>query len=128
MADRDGGVLAPNQWQQQNQQQQRQQQQQQQQQQVQDPGGPQQQHLHLNQSNFKPEFSGKPSEDVEMHLLCSNDWMNAHHIVHGVKTQRVCLTLLGEARLWYYSLEPINVDWLKLQNLLRQRYSEVGNT
>ena len=32
----------------------------------------------LNWSNFKPEFSGMPEEDAEAHLLCSNDWMNAH--------------------------------------------------
>ena len=32
-----------------------------------------QQHLHINRSNFKPEFSGKPEEDAEAHLLCSND-------------------------------------------------------
>ena len=87
----------------------------------------QQQHLNLNWSNFKPEFSGKPDEDAEVHLLCSNDWMNAHHFVNGVKVQRFCLTLLGEERLWYHSLEPINVDWPKLQNLFRQRYSKVGN-
>ena len=54
--------------------------------------------------------------------------MNAHHFVDGVKGQRFCLTLLGEARLWYHSLEPINVDWPELQNLFRQRYSKVGNT
>ena len=30
--------------------------------------GPQQQ-LHMNWSHFKPEFSGKPEEDVEVHLL-----------------------------------------------------------
>ena len=94
---------APNQ-QQQNQQQQIQQQQQQQQQKVQGPAGPQQQHLHLNWSNFKPEFSGKPDEDAEAHLLHSNDWMNAQCFVNGVKAQRFCLTLLGEARLWYHSL------------------------
>ena len=104
-----------------------QQQQQQQQQQVQDPAGPQQQHLHLNWSNFKPEFSGKPDEDAEAHLLHSNDWMNGHHLVNGVRVQRFCCTLLGEARLWYHSLEPINVDWPQLQNLLSQRYSKVGN-
>ena len=69
-----------------NQQQQNQQQQnqQQQQQKVQDPAGPQQQHLHLNWSNFKPEFSGK-HEDAEVHMPHSNDWMNAHHFVDGVK-------------------------------------------
>ena len=82
----------------------------------------------MNWSNFKPEFSGKPDEDVEAHLLWSNDWMNAHHFDDDVKVQRFCLTLLAEARLWYHSLEPINVDWPELQNLFRQIYSKVGNT
>ena len=60
-----------------------------------------QRHLHLNWLNFKPEFSGKPEEDAEAHLLCSNDGMNAHHFDENIKVQRFCLTLLGEARLWY---------------------------
>ena len=136
MADRGEGVPAPNQQQlqqqnqqqQHNQQQQDQQQQNQQQQNQQQQDKPQQQYLHLNWSNFKPEFSGKPDEDAEVHLLCSNDWMNAHHFFEGVKVQRSCLTLLREARLWYHSLEPINVDWPKLQNLFRQKYSKLGNT
>ena len=29
----------------------------------------------LNWSQFKPEFSGKPEEDAEAHLLRTNDWM-----------------------------------------------------
>ena len=33
----------------------------------------QQQIVHLNWSNFKPEFSGKPNGDAEAHLLHSND-------------------------------------------------------
>ena len=125
MAERGEGVAAPNQRQGQNQQ--NQQQNQQQQQQNQDPAG-QQQHLHINWSNFKPEFSGKPDEDAVAHPLCSNDCMNAHHFVDGVKVQRFCLTLLGEARSWFQSLEPIDVNWPELQNLFRQRYSKVGNT
>ena len=125
MADSGGGESAPNSNQQQ---QQQQQQKQQEQQQIQDQAGQQQQLVHLNWSNFKPEFSGKPDEDAEVHLLCSNNWMNAHHFVEGVKVQKFCLTLLGEARLWYHSLEPISVDWPELQNLFRQRYSKVGNT
>ena len=88
MADQRGGVPAPNP---------NLQQQQQQQQQIQDQAGQQQQVVHLNWSNFKPEFSGKPDKDAEAHLLLSNDWMNAHHFVEGVKVQRSCLTLLGEA-------------------------------
>ena len=54
--------------------------------------------------------------------------MNAHHFVDGVRVQRFCLTLLGEARLWYHPLEPINIDWPGLQNFFRQKYSKVGNT
>ena len=92
MAERGEGVPTPNQ------------RHYQQQQQSQDQAGlPQQQHIHLNWSNFKPEFSGKPDEDVEVHLLHSNNWMNAHHFADGIKAQRFCLTLLGEARLWYHS-------------------------
>ena len=52
--------------------------------------------------------------------------MNAHHFV-GIRVQRFCLTLL-EARLWYISLEPINIDWPGLQNLFIQQYSKIGNT
>ena len=81
----------------------------QQQQQNQEPVGQQQQHLHINRLNFKPEFAGKPEEDAEAHLLCSNDWMNAHCFVDGVKVQRLCHTLLGEVRLWSQSLEPLNM-------------------
>ena len=88
-----------------------------------------QRHIHLNWSNFKPEFSGKPQEDAEAHLLCSNDWMEAHHFDAGIRVQRFCLTLLGEARLWYHSLEPFgDTTWAQLQNLFRQRYSKLGNT
>ena len=41
--------------------------------------------------------------------------MTIHHFVEGVKVQRFCLTLFEEARLWYHSLEPINVDWQGLK-------------
>ena len=32
-----------------------------------------QQQFHMNWSHFKPEFSSKPDEDVEAHLLRTND-------------------------------------------------------
>ena len=73
MADRGEGAAAPNQRQGQNQQQ------------NQEVAG--QEHLHINWSKFKPEFLGK-QEDVEAHLLCSNDWMNTHHFNEDVKVQR----------------------------------------
>ena len=44
------------------------------------------------------------------------------------KSKDFCLTLLGEARLWYQSFEPINVDWQGLKNLFKQQYSKIGNT
>ena len=54
--------------------------------------------------------------------------MNAHHFDEDIKVQRFCLTLLGEARLGYQSLEPLgDTTWAQLQNLFRQRYSNLGN-
>ena len=36
---------------------------------------------------------------------------------------------MGEAGLWYHSLEPLGETiWTHLQNLFRQRYSKLGNT
>ena len=88
-----------------------------------------QRHIHLNWSNFKPEFSWKLEEDAEAHLLQSNDWMEAHHFNEDIRVQRFHLTLLGEARLWYHSLEPSgDTTWTQLQNLFGQRYSKLGNT
>ena len=80
----------------------------------------------LNWSHFKPEFSGKPEENAEAHLLRMNDWMDTHQFQEGVKVQRFCITLVG-ARLWSKSLRPINVDWQGLQNQFRQQYSKIGN-
>ena len=53
----------------------------------------------MNWSHFKPEYAGKPGEDVEAHLLRMNDWMNTYDFPDGVKVQRFCLTLMREARL-----------------------------
>ena len=82
----------------------------------------------MNWSHFKPEFSGKPEEDVKAHLLRTNDWMTTHDFPDGVKVQRFCLTLTGEARNWYATLEPIAMTWPELQNQFRQQYSKIGNT
>ena len=57
----------------------------------------QQAQMHMNWSHFKPEYSGKPEENVEARLLRTNDWMNTHDFPDGVKVQRFCLTLTGEA-------------------------------
>ena len=52
----------------------------------------------INWSHFKPEFSGKPEEYAEAHLLRTNDWVNAHHFLECIKVNRFCMTLVGEAR------------------------------
>ena len=55
--------------------------------------------------------------------------MEAHHFEEDTKIQRFCLTLLGEARLWYQPLESLeDTTWAQLQNLFRQRYSKLHNT
>ena len=86
------------------------------------------QQMCMNWSHFKPEFSGKPDEDVESHSLQTNDWMTTHDFPEAVKVQRFCLTLVGEARNWYATLEPLAMTWPELQNLFRHQYSKIGNT
>ena len=55
--------------------------------------------------------------------------MDFHHFNKDIKVQRFCLTLLGEARLCYYSVEPLGeTKWAQLQNLFRQRYLKLGKT
>ena len=51
----------------------------------------------LNWSHFRPEFTGKPEEDAEAHLLHINDWMNTHIFLGDVRVQRFCLTLVGKS-------------------------------
>ena len=72
---------------------------------------------HFNWSHFKPDFSGKPEEDMEAHLLKTNDWMNIHDFPNDQKVRRFCLTLLGEVRLWYESLniQQQQLDWAGLK-------------
>ena len=76
----------------------------------------------------KPEFSGKPEEDAESHLLSTRDWMEVHNIPEGEKVRHFQVTLIGEARLWYESLALLDNDWSTLQNKFRWQYSKIGNT
>ena len=84
---------------------------------------------HLNWSHCKLDFSGKPEEDTEAHLLRTNDWMTTHDFPDDQKVRRFCLTLSGEARLWYETLgTQQQLDWAGLQECFRQQYSKFGNT
>ena len=56
---------------------------------------PAQQAQHIPQLNWS---HVKPEEDAEAHLLRMNDWMDTHQFEEGVKVQRFCHTLVGEAR------------------------------
>ena len=47
----------------------------------------------LNWSHFRPEFSGKPKEDAEAHLLRTEDCMTTHNFPEDQKVGRFCLTL-----------------------------------
>ena len=76
----------------------------------------------------KPEFSGKPEEDAESHLLSTRDWMEVHFFPEGEKVRCFHMTLISEARLWYESLAPLDNDWPTLQNKFRWQYLKIGNT
>ena len=84
--------------------------------------------VYQNWVGKKPEFSGKPEEDAESHLLSTRDWLEAHNFPKEVRVRWFCLTLTGEARLWYESLAPLDNDWPALQNKCRWQYSKIGNT
>ena len=84
--------------------------------------------VYQNWIGKKPEFSGKPKEDAESHLLSTRDWMEAHNFPEEVKVRCFHLTLIGEARLWYESLALLDDDWPALQNKFRWEYSKIGNT
>ena len=70
----------------------------------------------MNWSHFKPEFSGKPDEDVEAHLLRTNDWMTTHDFPEAVKVQRFCLTLVGEARKLVCYIRASSNDMARVTN------------
>ena len=59
----------------------------------------QQAHMCMNWSHFKLEYSGKPEEDVEAHLLRTNDWMNTHDFPDDVKVQRFCTDTYGRSQI-----------------------------
>ena len=84
--------------------------------------------IYQNWVGKKPEFSGKPEEDAESLLLSSRDWMEAYNFPEGEKVRCFHITLIGEARLWYESLAPLDNDWPALQNKFRWQYSEIRNT
>ena len=82
----------------------------------------------LNWSYFKTEFSGKPEEDAEEHLLRTNDWMETHNFPDDQKVRGFSLTLMGEARLWYETLGPAQLDWETLRDCFQQQYSKFGSS
>ena len=84
--------------------------------------------IYQNWIGKKPEFSGKPEEDVESHLHSTRDWLEAHNFPEGDKVRHFHLILIGEVRLWYESLAPLDDDWPTLQNKFRWQYSKIGNT
>ena len=84
--------------------------------------------IYQNWVGKRPEFSGKPEEDVESHLLSTRDWMEVHNFPEGEKVRHFRVTLIGKARLWYESLTLLDNDWPTLQNKFRWQYSKIGNT
>ena len=81
----------------------------------------------LNWSDFKPEFAGKPEEYMDAHLLRTNDWKETHNSTDDIKVRRFYLTLMDEARLWYETFRPIQLDWAALQDCFQQQYSKVSS-
>ena len=64
---------------------------------------------------------------MEAHFLRTNDWMETHNFPNNQKVRRFCLTLMGEARLWYDTLAAAQLEWEALQDCFWQHYSKFGN-
>ena len=54
--------------------------------------------------------------------------MDTHNFPADQKVRKFCLTLMGEARLWYETLGSAQLDWETLQDHFQQQYSKFGNT
>ena len=54
--------------------------------------------------------------------------MATHNFPADQKVRRFCLTLTGEARLWYDTLGTAQLDWEALQDCFQQQCSKFGNT
>ena len=54
--------------------------------------------------------------------------METHNFPGDAKVRRFCLTLTGEARLWYETSGTVQLDWAALQDSFQQQYSKFGNT
>ena len=91
------------------------------------PVAPAPQIVYQNWIGKKPESQVNPKR-MQSHLLSTRDWMEAHNFPDGDKVRHFCLTLIGEARLWYESLALLDDDWPALQNKFRWQYSKIGNT
>ena len=51
----------------------------------------------LSWSHFKPDFSGKPKEDVEAHLLRTTNWMTTHDFPKDQKVKKILSNSLGRS-------------------------------
>ena len=54
--------------------------------------------------------------------------MEVHNFPEEEKVRHFRVTLIGEARLWYESLAPLDNDWPTLQNKFSWQCSKIGNT
>ena len=61
-------------------------------------------------------------------MLKTNDCIDTYNFPDDTKVTEFFLTLMGEARLWYGSLKPLDMDWNALQTCFRQQYSKFGSS
>ena len=54
--------------------------------------------------------------------------MDTHNFPDDQNVRRFCLTLMGEASLWYETIRQVQLDWPAMQECFRQQYSKFGST
>ena len=80
--------------------------------------------LQSNGSHFKPEFSGKPEEDVEAHLLRTSDWMDTCAFQKVSKSNFLSyISRRSQIMVQITKTYKCRLGWI---NQFRLQYSKIG--
>ena len=68
-----------------------------------------------------PILSAKDDKDAKSYNLHSNGWIHSQHIVRDAKFGRFCLTLGGDACLWYESIPLLEMIGVICKNIFTDK-------
>ena len=82
----------------------------------------------LNWSHFKPEFAGKPDEDVEAHLCRTDDWMDYTCFPRRCQGQVFLSNISRRGKVMVQIIKACKCRLEQVTNQFWQQYSKIGIT